>query len=151
MTTPWAIEVLSGRSTLSIDDALVREAVAEGFNFIDRLVREWRDGVDRFDEPGEIFLGALAEGGRIIAVGGLNRDFAYALGVGRLRHLYVSRPFRGQDVGKALVDRLEQHARTSSHTIRLRTDTVDAARFYERRGYRPVACETASHILRLRG
>ena len=149
MNARWSVEDVSGRPELTLDDGLAKEAHDEGFHFIDRLVAEWRDGVNRFIEPGEIFLRVLTDGGRTIAVGGLNRDFAYASGVGRLRHLYVPRSFRGQGIASELLDRLEHHARRSFHSIRLRTDTLDAARFYERRGYRAVACETATHILRL--
>jgi GNAT superfamily N-acetyltransferase len=148
MIARWSVECLSGRSELTLDDGLVQDASEDGFHFVDRLVNEWRDGVNRFDEPGEILLGVFVRG-RTIAVGGLNRDLAYKSGVGRIRHLYVRPAFRGRGVGSALVDRLEHHARRTFETLRLRTDTLDAARFYERRGYKPVDSESATHVLRL--
>ena len=148
MMARWSVECLSGRPELTPDDGLVREASEDGFHFIDRLVSEWRDGVNRFDAPGEILLGVFVDD-RTIAVGGLNRDFAYHSGVGRLRHLYVRHAFRGRGVGSALVDRLEHHARRTFETLRLRTDTLEAARFYERRGYKPIDSESATHVLRL--
>ena len=142
------VECLSGRPDLIVDDGLVRDASEDGFHFIDCLVREWRDGVTRFDAPGEVLLGVFVDD-RTIAVRGLNRDFAYHSAVGRLRHLYVRHAFRGRGIGSALVDRLEHHARRTFETLWLRTDTLDAARFYERRGYKPVKSESATHVLRL--
>ena len=50
--------------------ALVAEASAEGFQFIDRLVGEWHIGVNRFSKPGEKLLGVF-DGQMVIAVGGL--------------------------------------------------------------------------------
>jgi GNAT superfamily N-acetyltransferase len=146
MSPLW--RTLSVGSELAIDDALVRKASEEGFHFMERLVTEWREGVNRFDGPGELLLGVFVDGA-MVAVGGLNRDFAFASGVGRLRHLYVGEAFRRRGIASALVGRLEDHARRSFHTLRLRTDTLDAARFYEGRGYRAVDCETATHVLRL--
>ena len=144
-------QTLSGRPRLSLDEELRLEASREGFGFIDRLAAEWQDGANRFDGPGEMFLGVFEKGGAMVAVGGLNRDFAYPSGVGRLRHLYVRRAFRGQGIASALVERLEAHAKETFRTIRLRTDTADAARFYTKRGYEPVDSETATHVLRLSG
>jgi GNAT superfamily N-acetyltransferase len=145
MTAFW--RTLSGHSELPIDDDLVREAADEGFHFIERLLTEWRDSVNRFDKPDETLLGAFLDG-RMIAVGGLNRDFAHEGGVGRLRHLYVRPAFRGRGLGSELVERLEAHARLRFDTIRLRTDTPEAARFYTRRGYSPVDSDSATHVLR---
>jgi hypothetical protein len=57
----------------------------EGFGFIDRLIDDWLTGVNRFENPGELFIGGFQEG-RLLAVCGLNRDpYTDRDGVGRLR------------------------------------------------------------------
>lgn len=48
--------------------ALIAEASAEGFQFVDRLVSEWNAGVNRFSKPGEKLLGVL-DGENVVAVG----------------------------------------------------------------------------------
>ena len=37
------------------------EALEEGFWFVDRLINDWTAGLNRFDLPGERFLGAFTE------------------------------------------------------------------------------------------
>src|SRR5687768_15110823 len=81
---------------------LIEESRGEGFRFLVRLRSEFRDGSNRFDAPGEVLLGGF-QGAELVAVGGLNRDpYAPEPRVGRLRHLYVRRAFRGKGVGRAL-------------------------------------------------
>lgn len=52
---------------------LEAEAVAEGFRFLTRLVADWKNGANRFDQPGECLLGAFRDG-HLIAIGGLSYD-----------------------------------------------------------------------------
>jgi GNAT superfamily N-acetyltransferase len=121
------------------------EAVSEGFHFVDRLVRDWVSGSNRFNQPGERFLGAFSQD-NLVGVCGLNRDPYVAEGtVGRLRHLYVRRLARRQGVASALVQRLLDDAGNVFHLVRLRTDTPEAAALYLRHGFMPVQDETASH------
>ena len=54
-------------------EELRAEAFTEGFDFIERLIKEWSSGENRFDRQGEILCGYL-DHGRVVAVGGLNRD-----------------------------------------------------------------------------
>jgi GNAT superfamily N-acetyltransferase len=149
MERDWLFQTVSDRAQSPISEQLRREASEEGFKFIDRLVTEWRDGSNRFNKAGEILLGVFLSDGEMIAVGGLNRDFAFPSGVGRLRHVYIRAEFRRQGIASALLDRLERHARSRFDLIRLRTDTPEAARFYEGRGYQPIGSETATHVLQL--
>jgi hypothetical protein len=52
---------------------LEREASAQGFNFLDRLIEEWTTGTNRFDKPGECLLVAT-DNGHLVGIGGLNID-----------------------------------------------------------------------------
>lgn len=124
---------------------LVQESEREGFHFLARLRREFQDGANRFDAPGEALLGCR-RGAELIAVGGLNRDpYSPDPRVGRLRHLYVSAAHRRSGVGRMLVDALVEAARPHFGVLRLRTDTRAAAAFYESLGFAPIASPQATH------
>jgi GNAT superfamily N-acetyltransferase len=130
-------------------EPLRREAELEGFRFFERLVSDWESGRNRFEEPGECFVGGYV-GGHLVAVGGLNRDpFIDPHRIGRLRHLFVSRRYRRQGVGSAIVDHLLRQARSHFAELHLRTESTHAASFYVRLGFRAVIHPTASHIKRL--
>jgi N-acetylglutamate synthase-like GNAT family acetyltransferase len=130
-------------------DDLCAEASREGFMFMEKFVREWRSGANRFAQPGEVLLGAFSPAG-LIGVGGLNRDpYTDQDGVGRVRHLYVTGTARRSGVGSVLVHRLLAHAVDVFHSVRLRTDTQAAADFYVGLGFTRVQDSAATHILRL--
>jgi GNAT superfamily N-acetyltransferase len=117
----------------------------EGFLFVDRLVRDWTSGSNRFDLGGEQFLYAFA-GEILIGVCGLNRDpYLDQDGIGRLRHLYVRQCARHRGVASALVRRMLDEAGNTFRIVRRRTATTEAAAFYLRHGFVPVRDETASH------
>ena len=131
-------------------DVLRAEAEGEGFRFMDRLVAEWRSGVNRFDQPGEVLLGAF-RGADLLAVCGLNRDpYADQGGVGRLRHLYVRAAERRGGLTSALVRAALERAGGAFHSVRLRTGTREAAAFYAGHGFVCVEAEKASHVKQLR-
>jgi GNAT superfamily N-acetyltransferase len=131
-------------------EELRTEAAGEGFRFVDKLVTEWRSGVNIFTRPGEVMLGAF-QAVKLVAVGGLNRDpYADQDGIGRLRHLYVSKSGRRSGVGSVLVRQLLDRAANVFHLVRLRTETPDAADFYVRFGFHPVQDEVATHVWPLR-
>ncbi|MEW5928634.1 MAG: GNAT family N-acetyltransferase [Gemmatimonadota bacterium] len=126
---------------------LVEESEREGFGFLVRLRREFLDGGNRFDAPGEALLGCL-RGAELVGVGGLNRDpYSPEPRVGRLRHLYVAAAQRRGGVGRMLVAALVEAARPHFDVLQLRTDTEAAARFYEALGFAPVASLHATHML----
>jgi GNAT superfamily N-acetyltransferase len=125
------------------------EARREGFRFIARLINNWVSGSNRFNQLGERLIGAICEN-RLIGVCGLNRDpYTEEAGVGRLRHLYVTRSERKHGIGRTLVRFLLEEARAAFVIVRLRTDTSEAALFYERLGFMTVDLENASHAMRL--
>lgn len=128
-----------------IDD-LEREASAQGFNFVGRLIDEWRAGTNRFDKPGECLLGII-DNETLVGIGGLNVDPYVMDGfTARLRRLYVAKAFRRRGIGEALVLELLQHASLHFRQVRLSTDTESAAAFYSRLGFRAIEDETATHV-----
>ena len=114
---------------------VVTASSAEGFHFLERLAREWESGEVRFDRAGELLLAAY-EGERIVAIGGLTADpYTADPELGRLRHLYVSPDARRNGLGRSIVRALEEFAQPRYRALVLRTDSRDAATFYEALGY----------------
>jgi len=129
---------------------LCSEARSEGFAFLERLVRDWERGTNRFTGAGEALVGAFV-GMQLVGVAGLNREpYDPAPARARLRHLYVLKAFRRQGGARALVTHLVEAARPSFGEIRLHTETDDAAAFYERMGFQPSTLPTATHVRLLR-
>ena len=125
---------------------LEREASKEGFNFMRRLIEEWRNGSNRFDKPGERLLVAINDM-NIVGIGGLNVDPYKPTGdTARLRRLYVANGFRRRGVGEALVNALLVGASLRFRVVRLSTDTEAAAAFYARLGFSAIEDETATHV-----
>ena len=134
--------VLALRRIIDLDTAmlapLLEESRAEGFRFVERLATAWASGELRFDQPGEVLLGAYDDED-LIAVGGLTADpYASEPAVGRLRRVYVRPHARRQGVGRRLVRGIEAVAADYYRMMVLRTDTAAAARFYESLGYVPL-------------
>jgi GNAT superfamily N-acetyltransferase len=126
--------------------SLEREATAQGFNFLRRLIDEWQTGRNRFDKPGERLLAAI-DNGNMVGIGGLNVDpYEPAGDTARLRRLYVATDFRSRGVGEALVRALLDEAPQTFRVVRLSTDTASGAAFYIRLGFTAVEHATATHI-----
>lgn len=124
-------------------------ATAEGYAFLKRMQTDWDAGKNRFSGPGEHVVG-VSLGDELVAIGGLNKDpYAIEATTGRLQHLYVATPHRRCGVGRTLVDTLLSQAGGYYHRIRLRTDSAEAAAFYESYGFQPILEPDATHSLRL--
>jgi GNAT superfamily N-acetyltransferase len=126
------------------------ESQREGWRFVRRLVDEWANRINRFDRPGEALFAAWVDG-RLVGVCGLNVDpFAADPAVGRVRRLYVLRECRGRSVGRRLVQAVIGCARSRFQSLRLRTDSAAARRFYEVLVFVPtVGVRDCTHILML--
>jgi GNAT superfamily N-acetyltransferase len=137
--------------TLEMLRPLLDESLGEGYEFVDRLWREYEAGVNRFDGVGEALLGVF-EDNRLIAIGGLHQDLYLADdSIGRIRHVYVLNAYRGQGVGRRLMAALIDAAQSHYHTLTLRTMTSDAAAFYSAIGFEPSPrLENASHWMALK-
>jgi len=115
-----------------------------------RLADEWASGANRFDRPGEALFVARSAGD-VVGVCGLNVDpYATAPDVGRVRHLYVLRAHRHRGIGQQLVTAIVQAARGRFQRLRLRTQNPEAARLYERLGFRAAVDATdCTHVMEL--
>jgi len=118
---------------------LIAESEQHGLRFVRRLADEWTAGTNRFDRPGEaLFLARSGE--RVVGVCGLNIDpYAAQPKVGRVRHLYVLSAYRRLGIGQQLVTQIVETARGRFERLRLSTSNPEAARLYERLGFRPRA------------
>jgi ribosomal protein S18 acetylase RimI-like enzyme len=99
-----------------------------------------------FGGAGEALLGAF-QANRIIGIGGLTHDpYSDDPTTGRVRHLYVMPEWRRRGVGASLLAEIERHAQSNFSSLVLRTDTKNAASFYESLGYeRSTEAKTTTH------
>lgn len=129
--------------------ALEKEAVAEGFRFLSRLISEWHSGANCFDAPGECLMAAYLNR-HLVGIGGLSVDPYVQADTGRLRRVYVAPASRRQHVGQRLVAALLAHAALHFKSVRLYTDTSDGGAFYLRCGFLPSEDAYATHIVQIR-
>jgi len=117
---------------------LETDANADGQGMVSRLIREWRDGRNRFSEAGErVYVAKRGE--RVCGVCGVNRDpYAGDDSIGRVRRLYVSARERRSGIGRALIDRLVADASGVFTWIHLRAHEHRASAFYEANGFEAV-------------
>ncbi|WP_062105593.1 GNAT family N-acetyltransferase [Bacillus niameyensis] len=130
-------------------DFLIEDSLSEGYKFIKRLVDEYRAGSNKFDKNGESLYVAKIDS-EIIGIVGLNIDpYVSSPEVGRVRHLYVLRQYRGNGVGKKLLNTVMDEARQHFRTLRLSTtDNPVAENLYIECGFSKVeGIHKASHIL----
>lgn len=129
--------------------ALLEESRREGFWMLVTLSNNWEDCRNRFSRRGEALFAAW-DGDQLAGVCGLNVDpYVEGRREGRVRHLYVAAANRGNSVGRRLVWRVIDKART--HFPVLNTRAPEAAfAFYEALGFERLADgETATHSMRL--
>lgn len=129
---------------------LAEESISQGFWFVERLIQEYRRGLNCFDRPGEMLLTASIQG-TVVGIGGLNRDLYFNdPKVGRLRHLYIESVWRRHGVGRMLVTQLIQEANQHYQLLTLRTDTLAANEFYQKLGFKThPSWEHTTHHLQL--
>ncbi|MFZ1755934.1 MAG: GNAT family N-acetyltransferase [Caldilineaceae bacterium] len=131
-------------------ESLLAASRAEGYNFVDRLVDDFADGSNRFDQTGEALFGVYAEG-QLIAIGGLNRDpYLPDENAGRVRHVYVLSAHRRHGAGRLLIEAIIHAARPHFRLLTLRTFSPAAAIFYQALGFRTdPTIANATHHMRL--
>jgi N-acetylglutamate synthase-like GNAT family acetyltransferase len=139
-------------SELEIDliNHLAEESLSQGFRFVERLIREYRSGLNCFNQPGEVLATASVQG-TVVGIGGLNRDpYFNDPNIGRLRHLYVESIWRRHGIGCLLVTYLINEANQHYQLLTLRTDTPAADEFYQKLGFKTQpSWEHTTHHLQL--
>ena len=126
---------------------LLDESLNQDFNFLKKMNEEWILGKNRFNKKGESIFAAF-DGKKLIGIGGLNIDpYLNNEQVGRVRHLYVFKASRKSGIGRLLMKEIIKNAKLNYSKLRLRTDTHEAAKFYESIGFQRVVDRTASHEL----
>ncbi len=130
-------------------DPLRHAARAESFRAVERLVDEWTDGRNRFHAAGEALFLVREPPGRLIGIGGLNRDIEP--GAGRVRRLFVLPDHRRAGTGRTLMAAIERHAVGTFEELGLRTTDARADAFYCSLGYSRVEEENRTHRKRLGG
>lgn len=133
--------------TIHLMDHLLTDAHAEGHEFVERTLREWKAGINCFSLVGEVLFGVF-EDGKCIGTGGLNIDpYTDRKGVGRVRHVYISPSHRREGIAAKLLELIVEQARREFECLRLFTPNSDAAAFYESLGFARSDQDRQSHIL----
>lgn len=117
--------------------ALGKKAQSEGYSFINRMIEEFENGLNRFDHDGE-FLLMVYDNQKLIGCGGLNQQKAEdddPRKIGRLRRFYILPKYRKKGIGKILLQHLEKRAVKNFSALCLKTDTQSAAHFYQKMNY----------------
>jgi GNAT superfamily N-acetyltransferase len=126
---------------------LLEESLSEGHRHIQRLVKDYHEGENRFNGTGEALFGVNLNG-RVIAICGLNRDpYTKNQGIGRIRRLYVLKRYRRNGIAKKLMEVIIEQARMHYKTLTLFTDNPIADNFY---GFtKSPVYQKSTHYLRL--
>lgn len=129
------VKVIEDLKTVDVSK-LVEESEAEGYRFLRRLVTQYEDGTNPFNQPGEVLYGVWDQQGHLVAIGGLNRDpYSNKEGVGRLRRFYISPNARRQGIGTKLLKEIIDFGRGHFKEIVVRTDSSMADAFYRANGF----------------
>ena len=114
---------------------LVQDSEEEGFNFLIRLISEYKNEINTFNKTGECLYGVF-QGDMLIGVGGLNEDpYTKDNKIGRLRRFYISRDYRRLGLGNLLLNQLLCHAEKYFEVIVLYADTKQGDAFYTANGF----------------
>ena len=98
-------------------EQLVQASLEEGVWFVRVLRDQWNSGANRFSKPGEALF-AARNGDSLAGVCGLNRDPHSAdPEVGRLHRLFVTKPFRRQGVGTALISHVMHYLKAQGARV----------------------------------
>ena len=128
--------------------ALLADAASEGVGHMARLAEGWASGDQRFDEDGEVLLGALLAG-TLAGVGGLSVEPAAPEPALRVRRFYVRPDFRRQGVARALASALVQEALDQVDLLTCNAAASPAAAaFWEAQGFSRDASGPWTHLLR---
>ena len=127
-------------------EVLRHAADGEAFNMLQTLAREWADGSNRFDRPGEALVAAF-DGPVLAGMGGINHD-AHLEGALRMRRFYVSPRHRRRGIARTLASALLERPESRGRIITLNAPQSEAARFWEALGFIRDEQDGHTHIRR---
>lgn len=146
---------MTGYSIIEIDDdnismlqPIADEAIANGDAFVEKTIREWRDGTNKFSKPNEQLWGVTIDE-NLVGIGGLNQDiYVNDPAIGRVRHVYIAKNYRGRGLSKVLLRLIIDRASAHFKTLRLYTDNPVAGYLYESMGFEKEKGDKVSHIIK---
>ena len=122
-------------SNISSLQTIADESTNDGDVFVQRTIDEWKNGVNTFSKNGEKLWGLVIDG-ELIGLGGLNQDpFIDDITVGRVRHIYVAKKYRGQGLSKVIMSLIIARAKEYFACLRLSTKNPIAVSLYESLGF----------------
>ena len=124
---------------------LLEISLSEGFRIVERLIREYDSGQNRFDKTGEVLYAVRDEA--TVGVGGINQEpDPLKPRAGRIRRVYVAPSVRGRGQGRLLVSRLVAEWLQHFSGITCNVGILPSRPFYERLGFVPVAGYSFTHV-----
>ena len=145
MEKPILVEI--NDTNISSLQILANEADIEGYPFVQKTITEWKNGTNAFSKPGEKLWGLFVDD-TCVGIGGLNQDpYVRDALVGRVRHVYISRKYRGRGLSKVLLGLIVAEARKSYTKLRLSTSNPIAASLYESAGFAKAEGQKVTHIM----
>jgi GNAT superfamily N-acetyltransferase len=128
------IEIVFVKGDLPAGFELLRHAAGgEAYDMLAVLAKEWTDGTNRFDRPGEALVAAY-DGNVLVGMGAMTHDPNIA-GALRMRRFYVSSRYRRHGVGRAIAKALLDRPEVAGKTVTLNAPQAEAARFWEALGF----------------
>lgn len=127
---------------------MAEESKLRGEGVVEKTIAEWLSGKNKFEKVGEKLWG-LVINNEIIGMGGLNQDpYLNDETVGRVRHVYIMKEYRGRGLSRVLLNLIISLAKEHYTTLRLSTHNPIAASLYESLGFEKVDEIKATHIIR---
>lgn len=135
-------------SNISSLQKMIEESKQSGEGIVGRTVDEWLSGKNKFGNVGEKFWGLMVDN-EIIGIGGLNQDpYLDDPQVGRVRHVYIMKKYRGHGLSRVLLNLIIDLAKKHYTTLRLATHNPIAASLYESLGFEKIDEIKATHVMR---
>lgn len=130
---------------------LVTESEEEGYRFLTRLVQDYEDGSNTFNQDGEALYGAWDGTDNLVAIGGINRNpYTDNKDEARLRRFYTLGEARRKGVGSQLLSELVNHAKGTFNKVTCRTESAKADKFYRANGFEETHdTPDTTHVLKL--
>ncbi|MEI6352757.1 MAG: GNAT family N-acetyltransferase [Candidatus Nomurabacteria bacterium] len=124
---------------------IANETSQDNYNFVQRTIDEWKNNTNKFSKIGEKLWGIIIDN-KIIGIGGLNKDpFIEDEKVGKVRHIYISKQYRGFGLSKILLNLIIEKAKENFTTLRLSTNNPIASSVYESLGFKKVEGIKVTH------